>query len=649
VLSLVVPLLLTQLDAGAEEELFRGRQTVVTANRAERKLEDVVVGTEVITRAQIEAVGARDLTQLLQQHPGVELVTTNRSVGVRLQGLDPEYTLILIDGQRISGRAGPSVDISRFSLRELERVEIVKGPGAAIYGAEAMGGVINLITRRPQKPFEASLRGSFGTLLEGDVRGNMGGRLGAFELRGGGGFRRRDSYSWDAGLPPNVTEPTSLPSQRRFDGDVEVAYAPKNGVRLWLRGGYVWSDFTGVDVNDSRAVFDRRQRTEQVDVWAGGQTPVWEGAVVTVRGHFGYFRDQFMLDQRSSRDLDDYSQSIARLFEGYAQLDQRIADHQLSVGIEGFGESLSSTRLNINTPSRGRFAAFIQDEWAVGGSTAQSPRLTLLPGFRVDADTQFGAAPSPRLALKADINKALSIRASAGLGFRPPTFTELYFRLVNPGIGYIVEGNTSLTAERSASVSVSADWRPPIDGWVVSGSLWHTSLTNLINVTGSTPPNPDMPSVFGYENVANAYTQGGELTARFRLSRGAYLDVGYMGLDARDVTRGRQLEGRSAHRVNAQLTAKYKPSGLEAVVRGTLHSARPFYIGQGGGGVTNVLGFGEATTAWAPAYVDLELQLTYTRAWFKAFINAYNLLNQGDAQFNPRPPIGVLGGIQVEY
>ncbi|HEY0880760.1 MAG TPA: TonB-dependent receptor plug domain-containing protein, partial [Archangium sp.] len=116
------------VDGGVDPEVDRGRLTVVTGTRTERRAADAVVATEVITRAQIEQLGVRDLPQLLQQHPGVEMVYTNRGTGIRLQGLDPEYVLILVDGQRISGRSGSITDISRFSLREIERVEIVKGP-----------------------------------------------------------------------------------------------------------------------------------------------------------------------------------------------------------------------------------------------------------------------------------------------------------------------------------------------------------------------------------------------------------------------------------------------------------------------------------------------------------------------------------------
>ncbi|MBX7116846.1 MAG: TonB-dependent receptor plug domain-containing protein, partial [Myxococcaceae bacterium] len=114
-------------DAGVELEATDLMQTVVTAARAERKLQDVVTPTEVINRAQIEAVGAQDLGELVAQHPGIEIVYTFRGAGIRLQGLDPEYVLILVDGERVNGRVGGTIDLSRFSLRDIERVEITKG------------------------------------------------------------------------------------------------------------------------------------------------------------------------------------------------------------------------------------------------------------------------------------------------------------------------------------------------------------------------------------------------------------------------------------------------------------------------------------------------------------------------------------------
>jgi outer membrane receptor for ferrienterochelin and colicins len=467
-LLLALPWLVAQVpvdsggaDAGVEapeaQDEDRKHLTVVTGSRTERKAEDAIVATEVITRTQIEQLGVRDLPQLLQQHSGVEMVYTNRGTGLRLQGMDPEYVLILVDGQRVSGRSGAFTDISRFSLRDVERIEIVKGPAAALYGADAIGGVINLITRRPQKQLEASLRGMFGSLMEGDVRGHVGSKLGPFELTAGGGYRTRAAYDW---APQDVAQ--SLPSLRRIDGDAQVAYVPNARSRTFVRSAYVFNDFQAIDLNDSGAVFDRFQRTEQFDLWAGTANRFETDTTLSVRGHFGLFRDQFLVDQRGSRALDEYSSNLTRLWEGVAQVDQKVGRHLLTAGVEGYAELLTSSRIDPNEVQRGRVGLWLQDEWTL---VDHGPRLALSPGLRVDADSQFGAAPSPRLAVKLDPTPALTLRASWGLGFRPPTFSELYLRFSNAGIGYIVQGNPKLTAERSGSVNVGVDYRP-LSGWV---------------------------------------------------------------------------------------------------------------------------------------------------------------------------------------
>jgi outer membrane receptor for ferrienterochelin and colicins len=644
-LSILTLALISQIDLGAgadvpdggeDENIFR--RTVVTATRTPRRVEDVVVGTEVITRAQIEQLGVRDLPALIQQHPGVEMVYTNRGIGLRLQGMDPEYVLILVDGQRVAGRSGSITDISRFSLRDIERVEIVKGPGAALYGADAIGGVINLITRHPQKPFEGAIRGMFGTLFEGDVRGNVGSKLGRFEMRAGGGYRTRQAYDW---IPTDVE--SSGPSIRRIDGDAEVAFVPNSNSRTWLRTAYVFTDLGAIDLNDTGATFDRFQRTEQFDVFGGTHQSIGENTSIQIKGHFGLFRDQFLVDQRGSRSLDEYSRNLTRFGEGSVQLDHRVGNHTITGGVEGFWEYLLSTRLSEPSVARGRLGGFIQDEWIVPGAM----KLSLLPGIRIDGDTLFGLAPSPRLGAKVDVTKDVSVRMSFGMGFRPPSFSELYLQFSNAGVGYVVTGNRNLKAETSGSVNMSVDARLPWEGFSMAASAWHTSLRNLINITASGTPNPDDPARFSYENVANAYTQGVELSARAKLSKGAYLEASYMGIDARDLTRNRLLEGRSPHRVNLQLSAKYRPHGLEGIIRATYNAPRPFYLGSGFG-FANVLGFGEDRIVYADGYVDLEFTLTYTRSFYKVFVNGYNLLNAGDQQFNPRPPRGIIGGIQLE-
>ncbi len=626
--------LIALLALGQVEPAEARSQTVVTGSRTERRLEDAVTPTEVITRAQIDATGARDLAALLQQHQGVELVYSFRGVGIRLQGLDPEYVLILIDGERVSGRIGNTIDLGRYSLRDVERIEIVKGPAAALYGSDAIGGVINLITRKVMNPWEASLRASVGTREDYDFRAHAGMKRGPFELRLGGGYRQALPYD----LEP--TDPaTSGPGFRRFDGDATVIVTPTEGIKLVGKIGYLRRDENAVDVSPTAATFDRRGRQEQFDTSLKVALNPIEGTAVTVRGRQSLFRDQLLQDQRGARDYDQYTQNVNRLWEAGAQLDQRVGKHTLTVGLELLSELLSSPRLSTGNAQHQRYAALLQDEWEFADSL---PKVKIAAGVRVDVDTQFGVAPSPRLAVKVDPSDAWTLRASWGLGFRAPSFSELYLLFDNAAVGYVVEGNPNLRPETSSSVNLSIDWRPPRQGWLVSASVFHTDIANLISINTNDVPNPDNPTRFRYGNIASAYTQGLEASGRARLSRGTYLDVGYTYLDARDNVKQRPLEGRAAHKANASLSARYSSIGLEFLLRTSLVGPRPFYVDEDANGVEE--------TKWVRAYVDLEAQLSWTfRDWLRLYVNGFNLLNAGDAVYLPRPPRGVLGGIEVRY
>jgi outer membrane receptor for ferrienterochelin and colicins len=629
-------------DGGQEDNLHRS-QTVVTGTRTPSKLEDAVVPTEVITRAQIESYGVRDLGQLLGQQPGVEVFYTFRGAGIRLQGLDPEYVLILVDGERVTGRVGNTVDLSRFSLRDVDRIEIVKGPASALYGADAIGGVINLITRRVAKPVEGALRFQLGnSFREGqnndwDLRGHGGAKAGPFEIRIGGGLRGVSGYDLD----PNDAA-TNGPGFFRFDGDVAAYWNPHPTFELRARTGYLRRDSAAVDVAPTGAVFDRRNRTEQFDVSAGATWKPLDRTRLEGRFRFGLFRDQLQQDQRGATYLDAYSQNVDRLYEGTLQLDQGFGAHAISLGAEVLSEALLSSRLAGNFASRIRVSGFIQDEWTPDTTNFGDVKMKVLPGFRYDHDSQFGGAFTPRLALKLDPWPWLAIRASYGAGFRPPSFQELYLEFENSSVGYVVRGNSELKAETSQGINVSVDVKLPLEGWLVSLSGFNTWINNLINVDTSQPVDPDNPALFTYANVDQAVTQGLEASLRARLSAGAYVDVGYTLLNAYDVLTGRYLEGRAAHRWNAAISARYRPIGFEATVRANLVSSRPFY---------DLLDAdGQPTVVWADPYCTLDLQITYRfRSLFSIFVGVNNLLGAGDAKYLPLPPRHFYLGAQVQY
>ena len=134
-------------DDGEEDtSTTHGEEITVTATRTDRTLAETVVATEVINREQIESSGASTAADLLETHPGVSTEQSFAGVAIRLQGLNPEHVLVLIDGQRVIGRKDGAIDLSRYPVDWIERIEIVKGPSSVLYGSDAMGGVINIIS-----------------------------------------------------------------------------------------------------------------------------------------------------------------------------------------------------------------------------------------------------------------------------------------------------------------------------------------------------------------------------------------------------------------------------------------------------------------------------------------------------------------------
>ncbi|MBN2814595.1 MAG: TonB-dependent receptor [Bacteroidales bacterium] len=135
-----------------EQDLFNLEAITVTGTRTPHTLKEAPVLTQLISRQEIERVDALTIAEILEAEvPGIELSRHGYGQSMTMQGLEPQYTLVLIDGERMAGETGGNVDYSRLNAANIEKVEIVRGAGSALYGSNAMGGVINVITKKPVK------------------------------------------------------------------------------------------------------------------------------------------------------------------------------------------------------------------------------------------------------------------------------------------------------------------------------------------------------------------------------------------------------------------------------------------------------------------------------------------------------------------
>jgi outer membrane receptor for ferrienterochelin and colicins len=602
--------------------------TVVTATRTSQRASESATPIDVIPRAEIERSGARDLAEVLALHPSVQIERSFAGAGVYVQGLEPQHVLILLDGQRMIGRTNGVIDLSRIPVERIEQVEISRGASSVLYGSDALGGVINIVTRSTRRRFETSLQAQYGTLNALDLRGSGGLRFRWGSLTLTSGWHRRDAYRLRS---EGLATSGSAFDEQQVSGRLDLR--PLSRLRLGASAAYLRRRMDGIDQYETGATLDRTNLTETLDT---SLSPEVQLGPVRLRSvlQYSYFRDQYLLDQRRGSQLDSFQETREHLVRGDVQADVLLPrSNLLSVGGELLYERLYTPRLSSGEGSRIRGALFAQDQWRI----VKSLGLSLVPALRFDADSQFGHNLAPKLALRIAPWPALMARASYGAGFRAPLFKELLLLFENPGAGYVVQGRLDLRPETSHSVNLGVESTPR--PWLtLSLNLFRNELRDLIQPLLLPAAGGPGPQRFSYGNIASAYTQGVEAALRLRSGDTLSLDLNYTLTDAQDAQLGRELDGRPRHRGNLSLTARHPDWGIDVMTRVALIGPRAYH--------TDDDGDGEVTRIEAPAYVlwDARIELALSRV-IGAFLGGQNLLDAGEPRFLPIPPRTLFVGI----
>lgn len=612
-------------DGGVEDPPAR---TVVTAARSPERLEDTPVATEVITRAEIAASGAQSVAELLGAQPGLEVQSTFSGATLQVQGLGPEYALVLVDGERVNGRVNGAVDLSRISLEDIEQVEIVKGPSSVLYGSDAVAGVVNLITRRARRPLGADLRMTYGSLRQADVDATGEMQREDWGLRVSGGLQRRDAYDLEPG-DIGTTGSSLAGFQVSARGDVRGESSELASTLSYSRRVQ-----RGVDLGATGAIFDRASRDDTLSVRLSPSWRLSDTMSLRTEAYYTGFKRRYLLDQRKGTALDSVEDTRDQLAQLGGQLDLKLGErHVLIQGVELLGEHLAADRLDSGSGQRGRASLYVQDNWTV----LLQPRLILVPGARLDLDSQFGPAVTPRLALRMDPHSRVTLRASYGWGLRAPSFQELLLDFENPSVGYTVRGNPDLQPERSRSVNLSVELRPaaPTLLWL---SGYQHSLRDMISISLRQDTEGQH---FIYTNLERASVRGGEVGLRQRIPGGFTVDASYTLTDGRDRTTGEPLEGQARHRFTTQATWRFRPWGLEAWVRGALVGSRPFYPDEDGDGTVDPYK--------SDPYVSLDARVSQQLpAGFRLFVAGSNLTAAGNTTDLPILPRTFQAGLSFQ-
>lgn len=617
-------------DEGAPQP--ERRTVVVTGTRSARTLDEAPVATQVTGRQEIVESGAQNVAEAIEETPGVQLVRGIGGTGVRLQGLDPSYTLVLVDGQRVTGRVNGVVDLTRLPAEDIEQIEVVRGPGSVLYGADALAGTINIVTRRPRRRHEAeasAVYGSFATL-------DLGARAAIARKRWSSsvvaGVHHTDG--WDAD-PTDAT--TNGPRLRGWNVGTSHELRELGPFALRMRADYLRRDAQRVDASDSGAIVDRRNLTETLDATI---TPTFRDgpAELTLLAHYSLFRDQLLQDQRGATEQDRYERTNDHLGQLGATYAHEIRRHVVTAGIDAQLEWLHADRVDPSRVDRNRYAVFVQDEW----TPSVSPRIAIVPGARVDVDSLFGAYPTPRLAVMVVPRPWITLRAAYGRGFRAPTFRELYLQFANPSAGYVVRGNPALRPETSWGTQISAEVTP-LPWLAIGANVFDNRLRDTIVVDTEAGTEADGTSLFRYVNIGEATTRGAEANVVVAWRDAVRVEGSYAYLWTHDAENNRVLPGRAPHSGTAGLRLARRRWGTSLRVRSSIFGRRTFFLDSNGDGLD------DPRPSPTFATVDLRLAQQVLGAHGELFVGVDNVLDAGDATDNPVMPRAYYGGVTVRY
>lgn len=485
-------------DADMLEEL------VVTGTRTPKLLKDTPVQTRLITARDIEQSDATDIRDLLQQEmPGVEFsYAMNQQVHLNFNGQGGQSVLFLVDGERLAGETMDDVDFSRLNMSNVERIEIVRGASSALYGSNAGGGVINIITKDAANPWRVTADARVGKHKE--QRYNLGLTLSGKRVRNvlTGSRYSIDNYDVHSAENPVTRVISTIYGSEIWNVNDKFTYSPADNLRLTARGGFYYRQVTRTE--------DSPERYRDFN---GGLRAEWD-ITLADRLEVSYAFDQYdksdfyrisKLDIRSYSNVQNSVRALYHHTFGRGDI--------LSAGTDLMRDYISNTKLTDPRHSQLSFDAFAQYDWII------DPRWEIIGAVRYDYfSDSHDSHVTPKLSVRYKPRFDLNIRLGYGMGFRAPTLKEKYYEFDMAGI-WIVKGNSDLKPETSHNINLSADYtRGPLNYTL---SMYYNDIRNRIS-TGlpyALTGDPDQ-LYLNYVNLSHYSVFGGEASVQGKWNNG---------------------------------------------------------------------------------------------------------------------------------
>ena len=538
-------------------------EVVVTATKTLRQLSTLPMPAKLITKEEIAKSSSTKLSDILDDQPGIFIVPDfGGGNGIQIQGLDSQYTLLLIDGSPIIGRQSGTLDLDRISIGNIEQVEIIKGSSSSLYGTDALGGVVNLITSKAKDSISAEASYKISTFNTNDISVNLG------KISQNGDnlnfyFNSFNSNGYDLNDDPilNTVEP-----YKSYTGFLRHNFKKNklsyfSSVRIYNEN----QDFRLDENSYGKNIINELGINSSINyIKNKNYKLIFENYYTNYKND-----EEFRLNQNSIEE-SFFNQS---LFKSELRSIYTInKKNTLTFGLGFYSEFLKRNNFNREEVSQNSFNYFVQYEGFIFENT------NYVFGARYDQYDEYESEFSPRFAIRTQINDNVSSKISIGKGFKTPDYRQLYFNFSNSSSGYSVIGFNAakeiisnlqslgqisnliisqdefegkLKPETSISFNLGFNIKTN-KSTVFDINFFRNQISNLIDYK-IIASKVNGQSIFSYYNLNKVYTQGIEFNSTSTVFNDIEISIGYQFLEAKDNDSKNQIK-------NGEVFARMTPS-----------------------------------------------------------------------------------------
>ncbi|MGJ7061851.1 TonB-dependent receptor domain-containing protein [Morganella morganii] len=563
---------------------------VVTASGFAQEMRDAPASITVITKEQLQNKPAANLIDMVKDVEGVSVIGGSLKPDISIRGLSGDYTLIMVDGRRQNSRESRPNGSGGYEagfippVEAIERIEVIRGPMSSLYGSDAMGGVINIITKAVADEWHGSM-GMGGIIQESKDYGNSANtdfyvsgplikdKLG-LQVYGGLNYRREDKL------------PEGTPRKDDKNITAKLAFTPVEGQKFLAEVGRSTQEHTStpgksIDETATRGGIVQKNNKSEVHNNRNHWALTWKGDWDEINSEVSVYQENTIRKTNTGK-WNKVSEDWVMAYEArQPEVTNTVVDGKVTAFLPSnvltVGGQYQYAKLKDDSVIKNKQtvtekmtaeqkALFVEDEFSV------TDDLTLTGGLRMDDHEFYGKHWNPRAYAVYKLTDEITIKGGVAKAFRAPTLRELSpnFGTSTQGGAAIMYGNRDLKPETSVTEELGIAYDHE-SGFSASATLFNTEFKNKLTsyqVAGQTDPLTGL-NMFIYDNVGKANIRGVEMASRIPVAEKWNLNLNYTFTDSERKSDDEKLNGKSLkgqplemtprHMANARLDWQYRP------------------------------------------------------------------------------------------